>query len=246
MLAIESPFVHRAARPRPAVRLVCLPYAGGGASVFDDWPELLPERIEPLAIQLPGREERQAEEPFTALAPLVRVLTQVLRPYLQVPVALFGHCAGSLLAFELARELRRRLGADVRHLFVASHAAPNVPIPGQGIHRLPDDRLKERLREIGGTPDVVLANAELLDFLLPSLRADFALWDGYRWADGAPLACAVTAFGGRWDTGLDAGDLEAWRRHALGAFRLRILEGGHFLVSDAASELTGAIAEELP
>jgi medium-chain acyl-[acyl-carrier-protein] hydrolase len=246
VLTAESPFVQRARRERPAVRLVCLPHAGGGASAFGDWPDLLPERVEPVAIQLPGREDRQEEPPYTALRPLVRVLTQVLRPYLGVPVALYGHCAGGVLAFELARELRRRLGAEVRHLFVSSVGAPGVAAAPEPVSCLPDAALRERLRAMGGTPEAVLANEELLRLTLPGIRADFALWEGYEYADGPPLRCPLDVFAGLNDAGLRAADLEAWRRHTEGPFRLRMLPGGHFLVTEAAADLTRAIAEELP
>lgn len=244
-LAIESPYVHRVRRARPACRLVCVPHAGAGASVFSDWAGLLPERVELVAIQLPGREERQFEAPFDDLKPLVRVLVQVLRPYLGVRVALLGHCAGALLAFELARELRRRLGAEPSHLFVASHAAPHLPSSGVRLSGLPDGEFRTQLGALGGTPPAVLENTELWNLMLPSLRADVALWEGYRYVEDEPLTCPITAFGGAADEGVNRGALEAWRPHTTGAFRLHVVQGGHFIVGDAAAELTRAVTEEL-
>jgi surfactin synthase thioesterase subunit len=88
--------------------LFCLPYAGGGASTYNTWNELLPRHAEVCAIELPGRESKSREAPFTAMAPLVDQLTDLIQPLLNIPFALFGHSMGALISFELARELRRR------------------------------------------------------------------------------------------------------------------------------------------
>ncbi|MCA9990040.1 MAG: hypothetical protein KDE29_03455, partial [Anaerolineales bacterium] len=50
----------RCLQPRPGarLRLICLPHAGGGLSLFHGWrKELLPD-IELWAVLLPGRESR--------------------------------------------------------------------------------------------------------------------------------------------------------------------------------------------
>ena len=97
----------RCAKPNPAarLRLFCLPYAGGGASLFRDWGQALPDSVEVCAIQLPGREDRIAETPFRQVEDLLPVLLEKLRPYLDRPIAFFGHSMGAFLSYELARAL---------------------------------------------------------------------------------------------------------------------------------------------
>src|SRR6185437_11668624 len=90
---------------RAAVRLVCFPYAGGGASMYRDWAGAMGDSIEVWPIQLPGREARFCEPAFTRLAPLVEGLADAVGPHLDRPFALFGHSLGALVAFELARLL---------------------------------------------------------------------------------------------------------------------------------------------
>ena len=91
MLQYESLFVRRAPNPRARVRLFCLPHAGAGVSFFNRWPEFAAPDLEIVAIQLPGREDRAFEQPFTGIAPLVRTIAQAARPYLGSPFAVFGH-----------------------------------------------------------------------------------------------------------------------------------------------------------
>src|SRR5258708_10641426 len=96
----ENWFAHRQPRPHARLRLFCLPYAGGGASIFRLWPAGLPSGVEVCAIQLPGREARLKEAPFNHVRPLTLALTPVLEPFLDRPFALFGHSIGALVAFE--------------------------------------------------------------------------------------------------------------------------------------------------
>src|SRR5689334_9345116 len=98
----DSRWIRRAVRPRPSLRLVCLPFAGGGASVYQSLARRLPHSIEVLAIQLPGREERTREDPPASVPALAAACAVAVRPYLNVPYALYGHCAGALLAYEVA------------------------------------------------------------------------------------------------------------------------------------------------
>ncbi|MGA8518751.1 MAG: alpha/beta fold hydrolase, partial [Pseudonocardiaceae bacterium] len=105
--AARSSWAH-ISRPRPAarLRLICLPAAGGGASRYRDWPAHLPDGVEVVSVQLPGRENRFDEQPIDSMDQLVGSLLDGLAGNLIAPFALFGHSMGALIAFELARRLR--------------------------------------------------------------------------------------------------------------------------------------------
>lgn len=242
MLTFDSPYVRRGVRPAPRLRLVCFPYAGAGASIYQAWPDLLPDDVEVLAIQLPGREDRQSEPAFLDLDPLVQVLGEVIRPYLQVPVILFGHCAGALLAYELAGELRDRFGVAIRHLFVSAQPAPHLPPRNRPMHALPDDEFRAALTDLGGAAPEVLASDDLITYLLDCLRADFTLWEQYVHQPRPPLDCPITVFGGDQDQRVALGELAEWRAHTTDQLRLQVFDGGHFFVADRAAEVTREIA----
>ena len=116
------------ARPRPnaraRLRLFCFPFAGGGASTYRGWPAHLPADIEVAAVQLPGREERLRETAFHDATELCVKLVDVLAPYFDRPFAFFGHSMGALVAFELARVLRKSGGPSPAHLFVSARRGP--------------------------------------------------------------------------------------------------------------------------
>jgi medium-chain acyl-[acyl-carrier-protein] hydrolase len=231
--------------PRAALRLFCLPYAGGGASIFRRWAERLPASIEVCAVQLPGRENRLSEEPFTRIEPLVEALGAALRDSLDRPFAFFGHSLGASVGFELARWFRRRHGLMPEALFISGRRAPQVPEGDPAWDELPDDEFIEELRSLKGTPPQVLAHPELMELVIPMLRADFAICKKYEYTSDAPLACPFYVFGGRDDVEIPRDYLEAWREHTSSSFTLRILPGEHFFLQTAEALLLEMIARDL-
>jgi medium-chain acyl-[acyl-carrier-protein] hydrolase len=227
------------------VRLFCLPYAGGGSSIFHQWTGALDPAIDVRAVRLPGRENRMQEPAFTAMEPLVTALAEAIGPWLDLPYALFGTSMGSLIAFELARVLAASPAGPPVRLLVAAHRAPHLPDRGPELHRLPDAAFFDELRRLHGMPDEVLAHPELRALLLPLLRADFTVCETYRYHSAPPLDCPIVAFGGSADGDVTREDLEAWRELTRSTFTLRMLPGGHFIVHSTRDALLSAVAEEL-
>ena len=230
---------------RPRIRLFCLPYAGGGTTIFRGWSELLPAGVEVCPIRLPGREHRLREHPITSIATMVDVLAPALQDHLDVPFAFFGHSMGALIAYETVRRLLATGAGTPVVLLVSGRQAPHLAPTRPAIHPLPDDTFIEKIRELSGTPPEVLEHPELMELLIPLLRSDFKLVETYRELDGPKLACPVVALGGREDKQVPPESIEAWRRTTLGPFTRYMLPGHHFFVSSAREQLLGLIAEEL-
>ncbi|MGH9360354.1 MAG: thioesterase II family protein, partial [Thermoanaerobaculia bacterium] len=230
--------------PRARFRLFCLPYAGGGASIYRAWRGELPAGVELCPVQLPGRETRLREPPFTRLEPLVAALADAL-PFAALPFAFFGHSMGALVAFELARELRRRGGPEPLHLFLSGRRGPLVPSREEPIYDLPEAQFLERLRQLNGMPEEVLGHGELMALLLPLLRADFALHETWSHRPEEPLAAGISAFGGLADPEVTREDLEGWRGETRGRFHLRSFPGDHFFLHSARALVTAAVARDL-
>lgn len=231
--------------PDAAVRLFCLPYAGGTAAVFRGWPRKLPADVEVCAVQLPGRGSRMHEPPFTRLAELVQAMTPYLLPHLDKPFALFGHSMGALVTFELARHLRREHGLTPLHFFASGQSAPQYDDRFPPLHELPDVELLEELRRLNGTPAKVLEHEELLKLTLPVLRADFATCGTYVYEEGPRFDFPITVFGGRQDRQISLEGLECWREQAGASFSLYTLPGDHFFLRTSETELLRILAQEL-
>ena len=236
----------RRAGDRTSARLVCVPYAGGGASVFRAWSELLPPDVEVVPVQLPGRENRLGEAPYEELSELVVALAAALEIYDDgIPLALFGHSMGALVSYEVARLLRRRGGLRPMCLFVSGHRAPHQARRGRKIYELPNAELVDELSQFGGIPGAVLAQPEFLELLLPVLRADLRVSGTYTYVDETPLDCPIVAFAGVSDPLMTADEVQAWRRHTSGEFSVHMLPGDHFFLNTARAELVGLLWSDL-
>lgn len=231
--------------PQARLRLFCFPYAGGGASIYRLWPNDLPSAVEICSLQPPGRENRLREKPFTHVTPLTQALVPIISPYLNLPFAFFGYSLGSLVAFEVVRELRRQGGPIPLHLFVGGRRAPQIPDPDPPIHQLPEPEFLIELRRLSGTPEAVLQNAELMQLLQPLLRADFAINETYPYTVEPPLACPISAYGGLEDAEADQDDLAPWQEQTRAAFKLQMFPGGHFFLNNDRAPLLQAISEDL-
>jgi len=227
------------------MRLFCLPYAGGGASIYKDWAAQLPSQVDVCTVQLPGRENRIMETAFTRMGPLVERLTAEMGPALDVPFAMFGHSMGAIICFETALRLQREGKGSPAGLLLSARRAPPFPPNNDAMYDLPDGEFRERLRHLNGTPEAVLENEELMDLMLPLLRADFELDDTYRPSAGDMLHCPVTAFGALSDSEVPRDQLESWRHVTRGAFRLRMFPGDHFFIHKHRGALVNAVTEDL-
>jgi surfactin synthase thioesterase subunit len=227
------------------MRLFCFPYAGGNESAYRQWQQMLPETIEVLAVQLPGRGARIKEPPCSELRPLVHAAAETLAAEMDKPFAFFGHSMGGLIAFELARELRRQCGVQPAHLFISAKCCPRQRAEEPPVAQLSDAALIELLGRYEGSPGELLADPELMQLVLPVVRADMDLCNTYVYEPGPPLACPITAFGGLEDHVCSRESLECWREHTTGPFTLRMLPGGHFFINSWTSSVLEVILREL-
>jgi medium-chain acyl-[acyl-carrier-protein] hydrolase len=210
--------------------------------VFHRWGDQLGPEIEVWAVRLPGRETRLREKPLSRFASLVPLLESEIGPHLRPPYFFFGYSLGALAAFAFAQRLQERGGHGPAGLIVAGARAPDCPPRESNFGALSD---ADFIREIGtrynGIAPAVLAQPELLELSLPTLRADIQLSEDYRYTPGAPLSCPLAAFGGTRDPTVTTADLAAWRRHGSGAFHSRLFDGDHFFLQGAEAELLSAI-----
>jgi medium-chain acyl-[acyl-carrier-protein] hydrolase len=232
--------------PRASVRLFCLPYAGGGGSVFRQWPGGLSGIAEVCPIVLPGREARFRERPFTRMEPLIAALAEAMADRLDRPFALFGHSMGALIAFELCRSLRRERGLSPVRLFISGSRPPHASFSDADVSDLPDEAFLDCLHQrYHAIPEAVRQNRELAEIVLPSLRADFELLETYRYEGAAGLDCPLTLFGGRQDQTVSPQELGEWSRHTRGAVEHHLFEGDHFFIRSAEAGLLSEIRTTL-
>jgi medium-chain acyl-[acyl-carrier-protein] hydrolase len=232
----------------PLLRVYCFPFAGGSATVYSEWSRMLPPYVKVVPIDYPGHGRRFGQTPLSAIDEIVRVLAREILADLDMAFALYGHSMGALVAFELARELRRR-GAPLPVKIYASATPPPVSPehegPGEDISALADDKMRERLVELGGTPQEILDNADLMELMLPIVRADWAACEDYVYRPETPLPCPITVLGGADDDTFDQSELTRWGEVTSKSFDVVTLPGGHFFLRTHTAALTRWLGEDI-
>jgi medium-chain acyl-[acyl-carrier-protein] hydrolase len=232
--------------PNARCRLFCLPHSGSGASQFSSWKNFLPSVLDICPVQLPGRESRFREAPFTQIRPIAENLANALEPYLDRPYILYGFSLGALIAFEVARQLRRQKVDPPLSLYALARPAPHLPQTKRPLHQLPDDIfVAELTRRYNGMSPLILQDQELMKLLLPALRADFTVHETYVYQDEEPLACPIRAFGGNLDTTTTEDELRAWRLHTNASFELKVFPGDHFFIRNNQQAVLSSIATQV-
>ncbi|MFJ3586811.1 thioesterase II family protein [Streptomyces sp. NPDC090127] len=230
--------------------LVCLPFAGAGASFYRPWQRHAePLGLDVLPLQLPGRERLIDEEPFrdahaaadSLHADLLTALAPATGPH---RVALFGHSLGAVLAYELARRLATTPDIRLVRLFASGSPHPAEPRAARATG-LDDDAFLARVNEFAGYTDEALDDPELRELVLPTLRADVEMHESYVPADDRLLSVPVTTLRGTADTLVGRAEAEAWDRTTDAGHRHAELDGGHMYLTESAPALLRVVAEEL-
>jgi surfactin synthase thioesterase subunit len=228
-----------------ARQLFCFPHAGGGPSFFRLWRASLEPEIAVRRVQLPGREERLEDPPFRRVAELVEPLCTALEPCLDQPYALFGHSMGAVIAYEVARWFSGPSKAAPSRLIVSGRRAPGLASGRRPLTALADGEFIAEVGRLNGIPPEVLGEPELLDMLLPALRADFELAETYQPLAGDRLSCPVVAYLSKDDPETDYEGVLRWREVTTGEFSMRVFRGDHFYLKAGRADVLNAVRQDL-
>jgi len=214
----------------PKIRLFCLPYAGGNTSTYTSWSNHISMPIETIPIQYPGRSNRLLETPYSSMDSLVQALFDEIKLLLDIPYILLGHSLGSLVGFELLRKINQ-FGLNMPEHFIASGSrAPHLLSDKESIFKLPTNEFINELRNLNGTPEVILQSEELMELCLPSLRADFEIAYTYKAEIEKKLDLPISILGGIKDDDISMKDLEAWQNHFVKTVDVKMFPGDHFFI----------------
>lgn len=229
------------------IRLFCIPYAGGSATVYQAWRAHLRDYVELFPIELAGRGHRRNVPLYRTFDEAVDDVYDAIRNQVDdLPYALFGHSMGNWLAYELSH----RIGMDGRrqpvHLFLSGRRAPTVPHVGPMLHTLPEPEFIDALVKLGGVSRELFEDKSMRELFLGIIRADLRITETYTYTDrGRLVDTPVTVLTGKGDHTIAVRDLFAWRPLVAGTCSICSVDGGHFFVAQNAEAVTKVVNDTL-
>lgn len=219
--------------------MLCIPSIGLGVAPFVPWCEALRGVANVWGARLPGREKRVLEQPLGSIEEMAAELADSIHLIAADRLILFGHCSGAFVAYELAHLLSGSLGTERLTLVVSAQVRPAVSSPGKsGIADMSLDELTAYLRRMGGTPEDILLNRELMELMEPTIRADILAVEKYHCPPRRPsLSISLIAIGGKRDPMISESELCQWKDLSAGPFLLKLIDGDHFYMLEENREL---------
>lgn len=218
------------------IKIFFFPYAGGSARVYNSWKQYFPDDFEIIPVEMKGRGARFGEKQCASVEEMVEDALQQIRHQIEEGVyAFFGHSMGAIVAHELTfRILEEDLPGPI-HLFLSGREAPHVSkerSEEEKTYLLPDDRFKEKLHDMGGTPKEILENPELMDIFTPILRQDFKSCDLYQHKErDFQLNCGITVLTGM-EEDLIEEQINGWQKYTNKKIDTKRFPGDHFFIFD--------------
>lgn len=243
---IGSPLIYI---PRPSanakIRLVCFPYAGGGSAIYTPWIDKLPQEVELALIQLPGRGARFGQQPYQTINTMVEDVVEELGKLPPKNLFFYGHSMGARVAYEVTLMLHREKCPLPIHIVAAGSMAPRIPRKAKNSYNLTDNEFIEHLMELKGTPEEVLANRDLMELLLPTLRADFKIVETYINNSTVVIPTKLSVFAGKQDLTVELAELEPWFDVFQENDGISWFAGGHFFINENSHDVLTVLSKKV-
>ncbi len=227
---------------KPKITLYCLPFAGGNSYSFRPFKEHLPDFIQPVFLEPPGRGLRMRDALLHSVDTVVTDLIQQLNSEPKTPYVLYGHSMGGLLGYELIHRLQADGIELPQHFAVSGCRAPRLIPRPDARHLLSQADFFNMLQALGGLPKELLQNQELMEFFEPLLRADFQVVDTYQYTAKPALTMPVTVLGGKEDKEVSYTDLTTWQEVCAQPIQLDYIAGDHFFIFNQPDQFAQRLA----
>ena len=225
------------------IQMFCLPFAGGNKYFFREYQKFAPDFIEVIPVELPGRGLRADEPLFTNIYDLAEDVFFSIKNKLDKPYILYGHSMGGLLAYLTAKMIVKDFLATPIHIFITGCTAPSTRDKSY-LHLLSKDDFIKKLKELGGCPEEILNNEDIINFFEPVIRADFQAVESFEYQQTAPFDIPMTLMFGL-DERVTPSEMRDWQKETTNSIDIIQMPGNHFFINQFGFQVIKIIARKI-
>lgn len=217
------------------------PYAGGGASLYRQWPQRVGDAWWWCPLQPPGREHRFREPSLRTHAEFATAAADYLASFTDRPYAFFGHCGGVPIALSTLLELADRGLPLPQRIYASGWGPPHRGLYGRlnfiDLATADLDAEVTVLFEQMGVP----VRSDFVEIAAGVLRVDLELHRPHRYDAGRRIPAPVTVIGWTRDHVVPA-DVVCQGWEEVGDVTYEVLEGEHFEFTKCPTDLAKVLA----
>ena len=228
------------------IKLFCIPYAGGSASVYKKWNLSLADNIELCPIELAGRGSRITEKYYENLEEAVDdIFSQIVNDITTLDYAFFGHSMGAFLVYEVAQKINA-LGLPMpKNIFFSGKKPPGTLQSTKRLSKMSSLEFEKNILALGRTPPELFQYPELKKLFIPLLRSDFSLSETVvDRPEIIPFDTDITVLLGD-SEGVSPTVAVQWYAHTNKKCSIHFIEGGHFFIIDTPKVVINIINSTL-
>lgn len=211
------------------VQLFCLPFAGGSANFYNEFKKYLSDNIELFPIELKGHGRRLSEECNYVMRDIVNdAVNEILKVISLEPFAIFGYSMGATVCYESYKLLLSKIKRKPVHMFFAANSPPHERESNSDCHLWSNSEFLNKMKKLGGIPDEVLNEPELLNMILPILKADVQAENEYDCDFPLKVDCNISVIYSPED--VEQQVIAGWKNYTKGSSYFYPFSGNHFFI----------------
>lgn len=236
-------YAHGIEHESAKINVICFPYAGGTASNFARWKKSLDKEHSIYPVLYPLRERRYNENMPDSIEALVTEFVDENLKLFEKPFILFGHCTGSIIAYETARYIHEKLKKEPICFIASGALSPDKRLVQMDVDNMKDNDFIEMLNDTGRIAEGAELIPNFKEYYLPVIRADYHLLGMYNYEASYKMSCQVITLAGTEDKQISFDDISNWRKFTDGKYENYSMAGGHFFIEKNVEEICKIVNE---
>lgn len=228
-----------------SIQMFALPYAGGSASIYEDWKSKLKPMVNLYPLEYAGHSSRFCDPFYSSIEEAAEDISNIIIKEQKGDYVIYGHSMGCLVALETAFVLEKKKAKLPKAIIVAATRPPHLLYKDKPLGNLSRKELLNEIASLGQIDPEVLECEELCEMIADILYADIQMNSSYqRNFEEGTISIPILALTAEKDDEAPSKDMKEWQKYTSGEFSFKLLHGDHFFAfGDSNDEFVSCLLD---